>query len=745
MPEESQYCWHLRRLLRGEWHSGVPDWRCFARPDRLGAVGDPEGAASRSRASAVHPAPADGSDTPSAVRHSRSLEVREFRTRTRGRAVVSRLSAMEAVSLHTESSTMPAHTVALIIIEASDQLSHQRLHKLVGSSLPQMARFRSRLVGKPLGLGQPVWAAIDDYDPTPQILSATVPAPGGRREFADVVAGLTTGALDRHKPLWEAWSIDGLEGGRWALAVKMLPAMSDGFAGAASIWPRLLTTGPRDDPTTNLPPEPSLGKPPSIGALVTDTMQELLENQVTGVWLIAGAMPGVLRAAGRRLRGTGEPDELPQAASSMSGPVPRTVFNAPLTGRRAVAFASIPLAHMKTVNNAFGGSVNNVLLAACTLSLRAWLQRHDVVPDHPLLMKVPLSLPDADSTTVVSQFTVGRIRIPVQLDDPVRVLTDLHTAAERLNTARRRNAEKTGPPVDFATIASLIPPTVVHVGMQLYTGLGLSERLAPICDGIVSYISGPAGAGVLRRGQRRRHAYRGAAGRRLRVEQHADLPRRRDGSQLVRVPRQRARSQRHRDRHHRLCRHSGGGRTRISPWERPFSRHRDGVTRQEAFARPTLTGYDQSRSASTRPRWARNVIEPGGETHRRSTVDTKLPVGGPSSRSTAATLAREMSNRVGGLAPSSVAPPSELTWPRTPTTCCGNASGGSCRNRSAPCSNSGLGLTSSAANSPFSCLAARVLDPRCGCVVRRYGYDGDTRLRTGQHQWQRPRRSTCNA
>jgi diacylglycerol O-acyltransferase len=89
----------------------------------------------------------------------------------------------------------------------------------------------------------------------------------------------------------------------------------------------------------------------------------------------------------------------------MSGPVPRTVFNAPLTERRAVAFASIPLADMKTVNNAFGGSITNVFLAACTLSLRAWLQRHDAVPDGPLLMQVPLSLPDADSTTVDNQFT----------------------------------------------------------------------------------------------------------------------------------------------------------------------------------------------------------------------------------------------------------------------------------------------------------------------------------------------------
>ena len=105
-------------------------------------------------------------------------------------------------------------------------------------------------------------------------------------------------------------------------------------------------------------------------------------------------MPGVLRAAVRRLRGTGGPDQLPHAASSMRGPVPRTVFNAPLTERRAVAFDSIPLAQLKSVSNAFGGSINNVFLAACTLSLRAWLQRHDAVPDYPLLMQIPLSLRD---------------------------------------------------------------------------------------------------------------------------------------------------------------------------------------------------------------------------------------------------------------------------------------------------------------------------------------------------------------
>lgn len=98
---------------------------------------------------------------------------------------------------------------------------------------------------------------------------------------------------------------------------------------------------------------------------------------------------------------------------------------------------------------------------------------------------------DTDSTTVGNQFTFGRIRFPVQLADPVQVLTDLHAATKWLNTARRSNAEKIGPTADFPTIAALIPPNVVHASMQLYTELGLSQRLAPISHGITSNLPGP--------------------------------------------------------------------------------------------------------------------------------------------------------------------------------------------------------------------------------------------------------------
>ena len=385
---------------------------------------------------------------------------------------------------------MPAHTVTLVVIDASDQLSHQRLHQLVAASLPQLARFRSRLVTKPLGVGQPVWAEIADYDPSPQIHCATVRAPGGRHEFADLISELSTRRLDCLSRLWEAWSINGLAGGRWALAVKMSPALNDGAAGAASLWPRLLTTRPHADPANNLPTEPSLGSAPSVGDLVTDVMAEMVENHVAGMWLIADTVAGVLQAVrGRLLRmRVGAP--IAPVASSMSKPVPHTVFNAPLTKRRTAAFASIPLADVKAVSNAFGGSITNVVLAACTLSLRAWLQRHDKVPDGPLLMRMPFELPATDPIGVGRALTVGRLRIPVHLDDPLQVVANLHTATERLNAIRNHSDNNGSSAVDLATIASLTPPTVARVGMQLYTRSGMRRQLTPICHGSVSYIAG---------------------------------------------------------------------------------------------------------------------------------------------------------------------------------------------------------------------------------------------------------------
>ncbi|HTQ17159.1 wax ester/triacylglycerol synthase domain-containing protein [Mycobacterium sp.] len=403
--------------------------------------------------------------------------------------MVTRLSKADAMRMLLENSAIPAHTVSVIVIEPSDRLSHQRIHRMLGSSLPQLARFRSRLVGKPLGMGQPLWAQIDDYDPASQIHSATIDAPGGPREFDDFIAQLSTRPYGRPETLWEAWSIDGLTGGHWAVAVKMSPALDDGGVGAVSMWSRLLRSGSPDDPAKGQLTQPSLGtlRPRE---LVIDTMTELVENYVSGLWLAVAALSDLLQVGHRQWRGTSEPDPTPAAVSSMSGPVPHNVFNAPLTERRAVAFASISLADLRAVSYAFGGTVTNVLLASCTMSLRAWLQRHDNVPDHPLLIQMPFALSRSNSITFGDPLGSMGIRIPVQLDDPVQVLTNLHTAAECLNIARTHDCEKDCPSFDLTHIAALLPPAVVRAGIRLYAASGIRQRHRASCHGTLSFVSG---------------------------------------------------------------------------------------------------------------------------------------------------------------------------------------------------------------------------------------------------------------
>jgi diacylglycerol O-acyltransferase / wax synthase len=391
-----------------------------------------------------------------------------------------------------EKSTTRAPTVSFIVIEPTDHMSHERLQQWVGSSLPQLTRFRSRLVDRPLGLGPPFWTEIDRYDPSSQIHRATLQAPGGQREFAELIAHLSAGSRHQHEMLWEAWSIDGLSGGRWALAVRLSPVLSERGVGAAAIWSVLLRSDPHHDGSDDQPRQPSPGKP-AVGELVAEVISELLEFQFKGLYLVAETVSGLLHVVHRRLGGMNlvdEPDSAPPAVASMRGPVPRNAFSAPLTDRRAVAFASIWQADLEAVSTAFGGDVTNVLLAACTLSMRAWLQRYDAVPDDPLAMWMPLAQSGAAPAEDRELPIAGQIRIPVQLGDPIEILTNLHTATERMNTAHSHDDERERLTANAAAITSLIPSSVLHAGMRIVKQLDVRQRLMPISHGSVSSDSG---------------------------------------------------------------------------------------------------------------------------------------------------------------------------------------------------------------------------------------------------------------
>ncbi|ULE34006.1 wax ester/triacylglycerol synthase domain-containing protein [Mycobacterium sp. IDR2000157661] len=402
-----------------------------------------------------------------------------------------RLGIEDAVALHRQTTTAPAHTVAVLVMERSEELSHPRLQELLASSLPRLARFRSRLVGKPMGVGQPLWAEIDSYDPMPQIHGATVRAPGGRRELAELVMQLSAGMQDWRRSLWQAWSIDGLAGGRWALAVKMSPVLCDDGYGLAALWQQLITSEPISEYLS--PPEAGLGPGPSRAALVADTLAEVIENQVIGAWLVAEAAAGAVVALRRQLYDAADPPVAPRR------PGAGRPFTGPLTRRRSTALAAIPLADVQTISDAFGGSARNVVLAACTLALRSWLLRYDRMPDDPLVLTVPLATPDGDAAEDGCAPATGQIMVPVHTDDPVQVLSNLHTATERLHSAHRYPER----PAPLITLMALLPPWLTHAGMQAYSRFGLTRLRPSSRHGAVAFASqrpGPmycAGADVV--------------------------------------------------------------------------------------------------------------------------------------------------------------------------------------------------------------------------------------------------------
>ncbi|MEV3901763.1 wax ester/triacylglycerol synthase domain-containing protein [Mycobacterium sp. NPDC050551] len=388
--------------------------------------------------------------------------------------MTTRLSPADAMALCAQTPTTPADTLSLVILSGAEDLSHELLCRQIAAAVPQLPRFRSRLLDKPFGMGQPVWAEIEHYDAARYVHRATVPAPGGVHEVADLVTRLSGTSQHLRRPLWEAWTIDGLAGGRWAIAIRMSPVLAERGLGVTALWDTMLS----DTPTPEvLAAEVGPGSAPTTGALVADMLSEMMENQVTGSWMVADAVAAALHSVGDRLQEAHTRVLLGPAVASMRGPVPTTVFNAPLTKRRSIAFATALRTDVELVSDAFGGSAANVLLAACTLSLRAWLQRHHVVPDEPLVMAV----------------AEGDVRVPVQLDDPVQVLVNMHTATERAISADTESDETDRGGNDFTTAMSMVWPRAAHAGMQLYSELGLARRGGPTCHGSISFLGESTG------------------------------------------------------------------------------------------------------------------------------------------------------------------------------------------------------------------------------------------------------------
>jgi diacylglycerol O-acyltransferase / wax synthase len=347
-----------------------------------------------------------------------------------------RLSSVDAAFLNMESRTLHMHVGGLFIFDApaDGEFDHARFLDLIRSRLHLVPRYRQKLVFPPLQLGNPVWVDDPDFDLSYHVRHAALPKPGTIGQLTEYCARILSRQLDRDRPLWELYVIEGLEEGRFALLGKSHHAMIDGLAGM-DIATVMLDLTP--DQSEQIPaPEPwAPSRSPSSSTLVADAIKDLATSPAA----LLESSRRVVRApanTGRRVLQVGR-GVASVARANLLRPAPRSLLNQPPGPHRRFAIQRVPLATVKDIKNAFGTTVNDVVLAAVADATGRYLRARGARTDGLWLRAmVPVSTrATTDSHALGNRVVSVFVDLPVFEMDPVERLRVCHEAMREVKSS----------------------------------------------------------------------------------------------------------------------------------------------------------------------------------------------------------------------------------------------------------------------------------------------------------------------
>ena len=381
--------------------------------------------------------------------------------------------------LYSESATVPLHVCSVVMVDTSTVpggFTFERFRHDIGERIQALPELRAKLGDSQLNLDHPVWVQDNAFDLDRHLNRIGVPSPGGRKELAEVCGHIASVPLDRSKPLWEMWVIEGIDGsaltdgGPLALMIKVHHAAVDGVS-AANLLETLCDLEP-DAP----PPAPVEGPgdtPP--WAIAADGFVRF----VTRPWQLTRVVPEtaamVAKTVNRAVAGT-----------AMAAPfsAPKTRFNDELTSERSIALVQVDLGDVKKAKDNCGVKVNDVVMALCAGALRGYLSDRDELPAKPLIAVVPASV-HGESTRP------GRNQLSGMFSN---LHTDIADSVERLHAiaaSNKRAKEHSG---------SLGPTLLVDLAQLLSRGmygwlLGVMSRTpltrTAIHNLVISNVAGP--------------------------------------------------------------------------------------------------------------------------------------------------------------------------------------------------------------------------------------------------------------
>ncbi|MCA1727537.1 MAG: wax ester/triacylglycerol synthase family O-acyltransferase [Actinobacteria bacterium] len=340
-----------------------------------------------------------------------------------------RLSGLDASFLYLETPNQHMHVLAVIEFDPSTTpggYSFERIKEMIASRLHLAAPLRRRLATVPFNIHHPIWVEDPDFDLDYHVRRVGCPAPGTKRELAELVDDIAGRKLDRNRPLWELVVVEGLEGGRVASIAKMHHCTIDGVSGA-----------------------------------------NLMVRAVT------------------RLARVKREQEGPGGAAPLTAP--RTIYNAPITPHRQIAFADIALADVKGIKNRHGTTVNDVVQAVAAGAIRRHLAEYDSIPEKSLIAACPVSVRDGDdegrgSNRVSALFS----SLNTAIADPLKRLRAIHET----NKGAKEEHHAIGAEL-LQNWAEFAAPTTFSLAARVYTGLRLAERHPVAINLVISNVPGP--------------------------------------------------------------------------------------------------------------------------------------------------------------------------------------------------------------------------------------------------------------
>jgi WS/DGAT/MGAT family acyltransferase len=344
-----------------------------------------------------------------------------------------RLTALDASFLHLERLEYPMHVGAVSIFEGEPFFDTNGRFKigdardLVMSRLPLLPRFRKKLMPVPYEQGRPIWVDDDRFDIAYHVRLTALPTPGTWEQLITLATRVQETILDRERPLWELWFVEGLEGGNVALIQKTHHSLVDGVSGVDVATILLDTTSEYTPPEL---PEWDAARAPVPSQLLVDSLRERVTEPGEIVRSMRGALRGPRRAMQRATRMTRAMSTL----VSRDAVAPRTSLNARTGRHRRLAVARIPLDDVKQVRKSLGGTVNDVILAGVGGGLqRLLVSRGEDVEDVRLRVFCPVSVRDeSERGALGNRVSAMFVPVPVGHIDPADRLAEIRETTKDL-------------------------------------------------------------------------------------------------------------------------------------------------------------------------------------------------------------------------------------------------------------------------------------------------------------------------